>query len=77
MTRRRVAPDADQPVLPTDDDTHDGETAYDIGYRHGNTNHEHYPDKLPPRERQQYSRGYARGQQRRTQTENPTGYGGR
>ena len=50
-----------QPLLPTDVDTHDGETAYDIGYRHGNTDHDYYPDSLPATERQAYSRGYARG----------------
>lgn len=98
MPRRRVAPDMDQLILPTDvptcihgislvsllgpprvhnycrdceaagetllppEGTHEGETAYDIGLRHGTENHEYYPDTLPKGERQAYSRGYARGQ---------------
>ena len=72
MSRKRVAPDMDQPVLSTDVDTHDGETAYDIGLRHGTTDHEYYPDTLPAKERQAYSRGYTRGQQQRVKKENPT-----
>ena len=62
MGRKRVAPDMGQPVLPTDVHTHDGETAYDIGLRHGTENHAYYPDALPKTERQAYSRGYTRGQ---------------
>lgn len=60
--KKRVAPDMGQPVLSTDVDTHEGETAYDIGLRHGTENHAYFPDNLPAKERQAYSRGYARGQ---------------
>lgn len=67
--RKRVAPDVNQPLLGTDADTYDGETAYAIGLRHGLADHEYYPDNLPADQRQSYSRGYARGQQKRTQEE--------
>lgn len=60
---------SEHPLLPTDVDTYDGDTAYDIGLRHGTENHEYYPDRLPKGERRAYSRGYARGQVNRNKEE--------
>lgn len=61
MPRARKHADPDQPMLSTDDDTFEGDTAWDIGHRHGLEGHEYFHDRLPAENRQDYARGYTRG----------------
>lgn len=56
----------EQPLLATDVDTFEGETSYDIGYRHGIEGHEVYNQRIPKKERRDYARGYSRGATQRS-----------
>lgn len=50
-----------QPLLPTEQDAHDGETAWDVGHRHGLTGSGFFDDPIPKKQRRDYARGYTRG----------------
>lgn len=56
-----TAPTDVQPLLPTEQDSQEGEAAYDVGHRHGITGHAFYNDQIPKKQRRDYARGYTRG----------------
>ena len=55
------APTDVQPLLPTEQDSQEGESAYDVGHRHGITAAGFYDDRIPKKQRRDYARGYTRG----------------
>lgn len=50
-----------QTLIPTVSGTAAGETAWEIGRRHGYSGSGYRASKIPRTERQSYSRGYTRG----------------
>ena len=50
-----------QPLLPTEQDSQEDESAYDVGHRHGITGNGFYNDAIPKKLRRDYARGYTRG----------------
>jgi hypothetical protein len=50
-----------QVLLPTEQDSPEPESAYDVGHRHGITGSGFYNDPIPKQQRRDYARGYTRG----------------
>ena len=55
-----------QGLLPTEPGDQPGESAYDVGFRHGDAGHEFHHDPIPKKQRRAYARGYIRGATSRT-----------